>query len=102
MLKDESGSIVSGTFLIYDKNVCIYFHAGNSYQGLKTGAGYLTVNNAIKFARSRGVDFDLFGSYLYKGDNYQKLYQFKKQWGKEYDISQYIATNWFINKVRRN
>lgn len=90
LVRSKDDGVVSGTFLIYNDKVCIYYHAGTSNIGRNLSAGYLSIFQAIKFARSLGTVFDTYGSYIGRDSNYDKLYLFKKQWGSEIDISQYV------------
>jgi hypothetical protein len=90
-VKDKNDSIVSGIFVFYSDQVCIYYHSATSVEGLSKYAGYLNLNGAIEFCRQRGLIFDLFGAYRDCDDrNLQNLYMFKKKWGEELDTPEYV------------
>lgn len=98
LIADETGTVVGGSFIVYNCFVCTYYNAGSSPSGLKMGASYLSVYHGIKFAAERGIEYDLFGSYVNKDENYKKLYEFKSQWGKKIALDQYyIASNLFTS-----
>lgn len=96
LISDENGSVVSGSFIIFNNLVCTYYNAGSTFLGLKMGASYLSVYTGIKFALERNIEYDLFGSYTNKDENYKKLYSFKRQWGREISLDQYITSSNFL------
>jgi hypothetical protein len=89
-VRDENDSIVGGIFIVYNDQICIYFHAATSVEGLSKFAGYLNLNGAIEFCQQRGLIFDLFGSHKNGDKNMQNLYMFKRKWGQEFDIARYM------------
>jgi hypothetical protein len=88
-VKDENDRVVGGIFIVYNNQICVYFHAATSIEGLKKYAGYLNLNGAIEFCQQRGLIFDLFGTYKNSDRNYQNLYTFKRKWGEEFDVAEY-------------
>lgn len=98
LIADESDAVVGGSFIVFNDIVCTYYNAGNSPSGLKMGASYLSVYTGIKFALERGIEYDLFGSYINRDENYKKLHSFKSQWGREIPLDQYyVPSNFFIS-----
>lgn len=98
LIADETSAVVGGSFIVFNGLVCTYYNAGSSPLGLKMGASYLSVYTGIKFALERGIEYDMFGSYINKDENYKKLYSFKGQWGKEIILDQYyLPSNFFIS-----
>ena len=98
LIADESGAVVGGSFIVFNGIVCTYYNAGNSPLGLTMGASYLSVYKGIKFAIERGTEYDLFGSYINRDENYKKLHIFKRQWGREISLNHYyVPSNFFIS-----
>ena len=99
LIVNDHDVVVSGAFFLYNKMVCTYFNAGNSEIGLKLGGSYLSIYNGVNYALKHGMYFDIAGSYLKRSETYEKLYEFKKKWGTEVDVSQYIGgSNCMVNK----
>ncbi|OGG05866.1 hypothetical protein A2872_02600 [Candidatus Gottesmanbacteria bacterium RIFCSPHIGHO2_01_FULL_42_12] len=78
----------SGCLMIWDKDTAHYMYAANTTSGLKLGAAYLTLWDAIKFCQKKGLKYlDLEGIYDERfpseNKNWQGFTKFKMGWGGE-------------------
>ena len=100
LTRDAENKVLSGGFEIYDKNTTVGLHGATSIEGLQKYAGYFRYCGDIQFCKESGIKyFDSHGCYKNSPSiDFQNLYMFKRRWGEEVDISQYIKCS---NIVKR-
>jgi hypothetical protein len=102
-IQNKEGQIVSGYFVVKDAGICIHLHGATSNEGVRNHAGYANCKALIDWCVEHGYIFDLFGAFKnMRADVYgDNTYSFKRKWGKEISIPQYILEPGYLRMIEK-